>query len=49
MTPIVEKKTAKSTSFDSLQKLLGYDLVRIDIRSSEWGNDAGVCAELSHH
>ena len=47
-TPVEKKKLAETGSLDPLQKLLGNDLVRIDVRARERRNQTYVSSEFIH-
>ena len=47
-TPIVKQKLAKSCALNSFQELLWNDLIGVDIRAIERGNDALVNSEFLH-
>src|SRR5260370_40220193 len=46
--PVVEQKRAVTRALDPFEKLLGNDLVGVDIRAVERSNDAGDAGEGFH-
>jgi hypothetical protein len=48
LPPVEEKKIAVSGALDALQKLLGNDLVRVDVRAVERRGQCGECLERLH-
>src|SRR5260370_39475712 len=46
--PVVEQKRAVTRALDPFEKLLGNDLVGVDIRAVERSNDAGDAGEGLH-
>ncbi len=48
ITPIVEQKLPKATAFDPFQKLLGHELVRVDIAAVHGNHKPGVFGECLH-
>ena len=48
VAPIKEQEFAKPGPFNSLEELLGNDLISVDVRTIERNNEAGVFGERVH-
>ena len=48
VSPVEEEKLPKTCAFNSLEELLRNDLIRIDVRSFEWNDKAGMFNKWNH-